>query len=76
MDSSELSTMGLGDKDIAFEVTYQLQPAEGVDINPIMVPDGEYNENLGWITNISRVGILKYNNKTKKYTIKNFGTGW
>ena len=76
MDSSELSTMGLSGKDIAFEVTYQLQPAEGTDINPIMVPDGEYNENLGWITNISRVGILKYNNKTKKYTIKNFGTGW
>ena len=76
MDSSDLSTMNLGDKDIAFEVTYQIQPADGADINPLMVPDGEYNEKLGWITNISRLGILRYNNKTKKYTIENFGTGW
>ena len=76
MDNPMLSTMDLTDKDVAFEVTYQLQPAEGVDINPLMVPDGEFNEDLGWITNISRLGILKYNSKTKSYSIENFGTGW
>ena len=76
MDNPILSTLDLTDKDIAFEVTYQLQPAEGVDINPLMVPDGEFNEDLGWITNISRLGILKYNSKTKSYSIENFGTGW
>jgi len=76
MDHPVLSTMDLGDKDVAFEVTYQLQPVEGADINTIMIPDGEYNEDLGWITDISRLGILKYNKKTKNYTIENFGTGW
>ena len=76
MDHPVLSTMNLGDKDVAFEVTYQLQPVEGADINTIMIPDGEYNEDLGWITDISRLGILKYNKKTKNYTIENFGTGW
>ena len=66
----------LGEKDLAFEVEYQIQPAEGINVQELMVVDGEYDENLGWIKNINRLGILKYNEKNKKYTIENFGTGW
>ena len=54
----------------------KLEDNRYVDINPLMVPDGEFNEDLGWITNISRLGIPKYNSKTKSYSIENFGTGW
>lgn len=63
-------------KDVAFEVTYQLEPSDKTDINELTVPDGEYDEELGWVKNISRVGILKYNKKDGKYSIENFGTGW
>ena len=41
-----------------------------------MVVDGEYDESLGWVKNISRLGVLKYNDKDDTYSIKNFGTGW
>ena len=71
-----LKSLKLGNKDLAFEVTYQLQPAEESDIQELTLTDGEYNEDLGWVTGISRLGVLKYNSKTKKYSIKNFGTGW
>ena len=71
-----LKFLKLGDKDLAFEVEYQLQPSSDDDIKELTIPDGEYNEDLGWITDISRLGILKYNSKTKEYSIENFGTGW
>ncbi len=63
-------------KDIVFEVTCQLQPAEGVDYNELIVVDGEYNLGLGWVNNISRVGVLKYNSENESYKLENFGTGW
>ena len=73
---NNIKSLKLGDKDIAFEVDYQLLPAEGVDPNELMVVDGEYNEDLGWVTSLSRVGILRYNSKNGSYSISNFGTGW
>ena len=71
-----LKSLKIGKKDIAFEVTYQLQPSKGTDPNKLTIPDGEYDKKLGWVKNIKRVGVLKYNKKTDSYTIKNFGTGW
>ena len=71
-----IKSLKIGDKDIAFEVTYQLKPSDGVDLNELMVVDGEYDEELEWVVNISRLGILKYNEKDKSYSISNFGTGW
>lgn len=70
-----LNSLKIGDKDIAFEVTYQIKPADGIDYNELMIPDGEYNEELDWVTNISRLGILKYKDENA-YAIENFGTGW
>lgn len=75
-NDESIKSLKLGKKDIAFEVTYQLQPAENTDIQELMVVDGEYDENLGWVKNISRLGVLKYNEKEDTYEIKNFGTGW
>lgn len=72
----EISSLNLGENDIAFKVEYQLQPSEGVDPNELMVVDGEYDENLGWVKNINRVGVLKYNPTDKSYSITDFGTGF
>ena len=71
-----IKALKLGKKDVAFEVTYQLQPSEGTDPNELTIPDGEYDEKLGWVKDISRLGVLKYNEETGKYSIENFGTGW
>lgn len=71
-----IKSLKLGEKDVAFEVTYQLQPSEGTDPNELTIPDGEYDKKLGWVKNISRLGVLKYNKKNSNYSIENFGTGW
>ena len=71
-----IKSLKLGDKDIAFEVTYQLQPTDESYIKELTITDGEYDEQLGWIKNISRLGILKFNDQDGIYSISNFGTGW
>lgn len=71
-----IKSLKLGKKDVAFEVTYQLQPANETDIDELTITDGEYDEELGWVKNISRLGVLKYNDKDGSYSIENFGTGW
>lgn len=71
-----LKELKLTDKDLAFEVEYEVLPKEGVDTKEFTAPDGEYNEELGWVTGINRLGVLKYNSKNKTYSIENFGTGW
>ena len=71
-----IKLLKVGKKDVAFEVEYQLQPTDENDYNELMIPDGEYDQKLGWVKNINRLGILKYNDKKESYSIKNFGTGW
>lgn len=73
-NNDTIKSLNLGKDDIAFEVTYQLQPKDGVDLNKLMVPDGEYDEKLGWVVDINRLGILRKDNN--KYKLDNFGTGW
>ena len=65
-NNETIKSLKFGDKDIAFEVTYQLQPAEGVDPNELMVVDGRYDEELEWVVDLHRLGILRY--KNGKYT--------
>ena len=65
----------LGKNDVAFELKYQLQPAEGTDYIELTAVDGEYNEELGWIVDKSGLGILR-DNGDGTYKIENFGTGW
>ena len=66
--------MKLGLDEVAFEVTYDIKPAEGADVNELIVPNGTYDEGSGWIIGKTAVGVLEKNGTT--YTIKNFGTGW
>lgn len=73
-ETEVLKSMNLGKKDIAFEVTYQLLPAENVNIIELMIPNGEFDQKSGWIIDVSRVGVLKYSNGN--YSIKDFGTGF
>ena len=71
-----IKSLKLGKKDIAFEVTYQLEPSEKADPNELTIPNGEYDKKTGWVKDISRLGVLKYNKKNGTYSIENFGTGW
>ena len=71
-----LKELKLTNNDLAFEVEYEVLPKEGVEPLQFTITDGEYNEELGWVTGINRLGVLKYNSKNKTYSIENFGTGW
>ena len=64
-----IKSLKVGKKDVAFEVEYQLQPTDENDYNELMIPDGEYDQKLGWVKNINRLGILKYNDKKGSYSI-------
>lgn len=73
-DNETLKSMNLGDDRIAFEVTYQLEPKDYTVISELTIPNGEYNDSLGWVTNIKRVGILYYYKDINYYYIESFGT--
>ena len=61
--------------EVAFEVSYDIHPAGDVDINELLVANGELDEESGWVVNKSGVGVLEPADDGT-YTIKNFGTGW
>lgn len=65
----------LGENDVAFESTIYILPAEGADPNKFTIPNGEYDEDSGWVSEIKRLGVLR---KTEdgEYEITDFGTGW
>ena len=73
-ENSTIKDLELKDKDLAFEVEYQLLPEEGIDYNTLIVTDGEYNETLGWVTNINRLGVIRYEDGA--YTVDQLDTGW
>lgn len=73
-----LKEKALGPDEIAFEVNYELKPAEGVDANELMAATGEYDEESGWIINLFNLGILRPNpsGDTPAYVVTDLGTGW
>ena len=71
-----LKDLNLGEKDIAFEISLYLQPVKGADINKFTIPDGKYDKNTGWVSEVQRLGVLKYNSTNNTYSITNYGTGW
>ena len=71
----ELRDTKFGKNEVAFEVNYQLKPADGVDYNELTAANGRYDEQLEWIVEKHGVGILR-NNGDGTYKIENFGTGW
>ena len=71
-----IKSLSLGKHDIAFDVEYEIMPLDGVSIDLLLIPDGEYDEELGWIKGIHRVGVLRQNQKNGFLKLENFGTGW
>ena len=51
-------------------------PKDDANKDELMIPDGEYDEETGWIKDMQRVGILRYNSKNGSFKLENFGTGW
>ena len=76
LKNDTMKSLKIGKNEFAFDVTYQIQPKEGIDTKELTIPDGEYDEDLGWVKDIHRVGVLRYNEKKDSYSIDNFGTGW
>lgn len=51
-------------------------PKDGVVIEKLMVPDGEYDKTTGWTKDFQRVGVLRQNSKDGSLKFENFGTDW
>ncbi len=76
-ENEALATYELGADDYAFEVKYELHPADGVDPNEFLAGTGEFDEETGWIINKTNVGILRPNEAGEPaYVIDSFGTGF
>lgn len=72
-----LKERNLGANEVAFEVKYELKPAEGADINMLTAATGEYDEESGWIKEKYNLGILRPNTEGEaKYKVTEVGTGW
>lgn len=70
-----LKSYNLGPDEVAFEVRYELHPAEGTDVNELTAATGEFDEESGWVTDKFNLGILRPTDDGS-YTITDFGTGW
>ena len=70
-----LKSYNLGPDEVAFEVRYELHPAEGTDVNALLAATGEYDEESGWVIEKYNLGILRPTDDGS-YTITDFGTGW
>ena len=70
-----LKSYELGPDEVAFEVRYELHPAEGTDVNELMAATGEYDEESGWVIEKYNLGVLRPTDDGS-YTITDFGTGW
>lgn len=74
-----LQGLDIAEEDVAFEVSYDLQPAEGLNEEELMIlslPDGVIDEESGMITELHRIGVLKYQDGEYVIDSKHFGTGW
>ena len=73
-----LKDMNLSPDEVAFEVRYELHPAEGVDVNELLVANGEFDKESGWVIDKYGVGILRPNPNGNEpaYVITDFGTGF
>ena len=75
-DNETVKDMNLGDDQVLFHITYDLKPANKSDVINLTIPDGEYDEESGWIVDLSRFGTLTpSDNSEVKYKVINFGTG-
>ena len=72
-----IKEMNLGPNEVAFEVKYELKPADGADISTLTGANGEYDEESGWVLEKYNVGVLRPAIEGEEdYRITDFGTGW
>jgi len=72
-----LKSYNLGPDEVAFEVRYELHPAEGTDANELTAGTGVYDEESGWVVEKYNVGILRPNpDGDPAYVITDFGTAF
>lgn len=72
-----LKEYNLGSDEVAFEVNYELKPAEGADINSLTAATGVYDEESGWIKEKFNLGVLRPTiNEEALYRVTDVGTGW
>lgn len=72
-----LKEMNLGPDEVAFEVRFELLPAEGADILALTVPNGEQDPESGWIKEKFVLGVLRPSTDVENgYVVTNIGTGW
>lgn len=72
-----LKALDLGEDEYAFEVKYELYPAQGVDPMQFTAGTGDYDEESGWVREKYNVGVLCPSEKEfQEYEITHFGTGF
>ncbi len=72
-----LKDMELHAEEVAFEVRYEIKPAEGVDPIEFTVANGEYDEETGWVKEKYNCGVLRPAIVGEAdYRITDLGTGW
>ncbi len=74
-DFEPVAAMGLTADQVAFEAHFELKPAEGVDVNSLMIPNGVFDEESGWVKDVQRLGVLTPDGNGG-YTVESYGTGW
>lgn len=74
-ENEALKAYNLSPDEVAFEVKYELKPAEGADVNEFTAATGEYDEASGWVKEKFNLGVLRPNGDGT-YKITDFGTGW
>ena len=73
-----IAEKNLGADEVAVEFEYEIKPSVNADSGDIMlmtVPNGEYDEESGWISEKYGLGVLKMGPEGR-YIIDYFGTGW
>ena len=76
INNEMLADLNLKDTDVAFEVDMYILPAEGVDYTEFMIPNGVYDEDSGYVQNVTRVGVLRYDQESDTYSVTDLGTAW
>lgn len=70
-----LKDLNLGDKDIAFEINYELKIIDGYEnIMEFTAATGEIDGN--WVKEKYNCGVARYDEESDEYSITDFGTGF
>ena len=68
-NSELLKYVDLAEKDYAFEIDYELKPADEKYVPDLTEELGEYDEESGWVKNCHGFGVMRYNEIDDKYDV-------